>query len=73
MWWRRSQLLAIRYRIHFEPVDVNNNKDLQFIKDKWKMLQESCNEVWGIKIPDFSRIITIDEHGFPLEELKQAE
>lgn len=61
----------MRHRFHFEPVDIENDVDFHWTKKKWKMIQEYCYDVWGVIIPDFSKLVTIDDDGFAIKKKKK--
>ena len=53
----------MRYRVYFEPIDEEIN-DLDYFKTYFREMDI---------IPSISKIILIDEHGFPIEQPKQVE
>jgi len=63
----------MKYRLHFEPMDVND-KTREQIELIYRDMKEKCKDgdiVYGSDlIPDIRKIVPIDEDGFPIEQKK---
>ena len=60
----------MRYRIHFEPVDIEN-KTMEEIDHEWIVMKAWISSQLGDKvvesIPDLRKIVPIDKDGFPIQ------